>query len=140
VFYVTYAGNAFDTHVQQPDLHSRLLMYTADAVHGFVADLERLGRADDVTIMMFTEFGRRVEENGSLGTDHGTATPMFLIGRGVKGGLYGAHPSLTDLDDGNLKMTTDFRRVYATVIQEWLGYEDTAAVLKGRFESIGVFA
>ena len=139
VFYVTYAGNAFDTHVQQPDLHSRLLMYTADAVHGFVADLERLGRADDVTIMMFTEFGRRVEENGSLGTDHGTATPMFLIGRGVKGGLYGAHPSLTDLDDGNMKMTTDFRRVYATVIKEWLGYEDTAAVLKGSFDPIGAF-
>jgi uncharacterized protein (DUF1501 family) len=140
LYYVVYQGNAFDTHVQQADLHSRLLMYTADAVRGFVEDMKRLGRADQVALMLFTEFGRRVEENGSLGTDHGTATPMFLVGHGVKGGLYGRHPSLTDLDEGNLKMTTDFRRVYATVIKEWLGYENTAAVLKGRFEPLGVFA
>ena len=140
LFYVTYAGNAFDTHVQQADLHSRLLMYTADAVRGFIEDLKRIGRADEVAVMIFTEFGRRVEENGSLGTDHGTATPMFLVGKGVKGGFYGQHPSLTDLDDGNLKMTTDFRRVYATAIKEWLGYDDTQTVLKGRFEPIGVFA
>jgi uncharacterized protein (DUF1501 family) len=88
---------------------------------------------------MFTEFGRRVEENGSLGTDHGTATPMFLFGKAVKGGMYGRHPSLTDLDDGNMKMTTDFRRVYATVIGEWLGYDDTPAVLRGQFEPLGIF-
>jgi uncharacterized protein (DUF1501 family) len=140
LYYVTYAGNSFDTHVQQADLHSRLLMYTADAVRGFMEDMKRIGRADDVAVMMFTEFGRRVEENGSLGTDHGTATPMFLVGQGVKGGMYGRHPSLTDLDDGNMKMTTDFRRVYATVIKEWLGYDDTGAVLKGNFDSLGVFA
>ena len=140
LFYVTYQGNAFDTHVQQADLHSRLLMYTADAVRGFVEDLKRIGRADEVAVMIFTEFGRRVEENGSRGTDHGTATPMFIVGKGVKGGFYGQHPSLTDLDDGNLKMTTDFRRVYATAIKEWLGYDDTQTVLKGRFEPIGVFA
>jgi len=139
LYYVSYAGNAFDTHVQQADLHSRLLMYTADAVRGFMEDIKRLGRADEVAVMMFTEFGRRVEENGSLGTDHGTATPMFIFGTGIKGGLYSQHPSLTDLDDGNMKMTTDFRRVYATVIKEWLGYEDTQAVLKGRFETLGVF-
>src|SRR5262249_40701871 len=83
--------------------------------------------------MVFTEFGRRVEENGSLGTDHGTATPMFIIGKGVRGGFYSKHPSLTDLDDGNMKMTTDFRRVYATMIKEWLGYADVGAVLKGNF-------
>jgi uncharacterized protein (DUF1501 family) len=140
LYYVTYAGNSFDTHVQQADLHSRLLMYTADAVHGFVADLKRLGRADEVAVMIFTEFGRRVEENGSLGTDHGTATPMFIVGKPVRGGFYGKHPSLTDLDDGNMKMTTDFRRVYATLIKEWLGYDDTAAVLKGNFDTLGVFA
>jgi uncharacterized protein (DUF1501 family) len=139
LYYVTYAGNSFDTHVQQADLHARLLMYTADAVRGFMEDIKRLGRAEDVAVMMFTEFGRRVEENGSLGTDHGTATPMFLVGRGVKGGLHGQHPSLTDLDDGNLKMTTDFRRVYATVIQEWLGYDDTRAVLKEQFDTLPVF-
>jgi uncharacterized protein (DUF1501 family) len=140
LYYVTYSGNSFDTHVQQADLHSRLLMYTADAVRGFMEDLKRIGRADDVTVMIFTEFGRRVEENGSLGTDHGTATPMFLVGKHVKGGLHGRHPSLTDLDDGNMKMTTDFRRVYASLIKEWLGYEDTEAVLKGRFDPLGVFA
>jgi uncharacterized protein (DUF1501 family) len=140
LYYVTYAGNSFDTHVQQADLHSRLLMYTADAVHGFVEDLKRIGRADQVAVMIFTEFGRRVEENGSLGTDHGTATPMFIVGKPVRGGFYGKHPSLTDLDDGNMKMTTDFRRVYATLIKEWLGYDDTAAVLKGSFDPLGVFA
>ena len=138
VYYVVYQAG-FDTHVQQADIHSRLLMYTADAVRAFMEDIARIGRADDVGVMMFTEFGRRVEENGSLGTDHGTATPMFLFGKHVKGGFYGQPPSLTDLDDGNLKMTTDFRRVYATMIQEWLGYHDPEAVLKGRFETLGAF-
>ena len=139
LYYVSYQGNSFDTHVHQADPHARLLAYTADPVRGFVEDLRRIGRADDVAIMMFTEFGRRVEENASLGTDHGTATPMFVIGNGVKGGLHGRHPSLTDLDDGNLKMTTDFRRVYATVIEEWLGYRDTRSILKGSFEPLGLF-
>jgi uncharacterized protein (DUF1501 family) len=140
LYYVTYQGNSFDTHVQQADLHTRLLMYTADAVRGFMDDVARLGRGDDVAVMIFTEFGRRVEENGSLGTDHGTATPMFLVGKAVRGGFYGQHPSLTDLDDGNMKMTTDFRRVYATAIKEWLGYDQTQAVLKGTFAPMGVFA
>ena len=139
LYYVTYSGNSFDTHVQQADLHTRLLMYTADAVRGFMDDMKRLGRADDVAMMIFTEFGRRVEENGSLGTDHGTATPMFVVGTGIKGGFYGRHPSLTDLDDGNMKMTTDFRRVYATMIKEWLGYDRTELVLKGTYEPLGVF-
>jgi len=140
LYYVTYSGNSFDTHVQQADLHTRLLMYTADAVRGFMDDMKRLGRADDVAMMIFTEFGRRVEENGSLGTDHGTATPMFIVGKGIKGGFYGRHPSLTDLDDGNMKMTTDFRRVYATMIKEWLGYDRPETVLKGTFDPLGVFA
>jgi uncharacterized protein (DUF1501 family) len=140
LYYVTYQGNSFDTHVQQADLHSRLLMYTADAVRGFIEDVKRIGHGDQVGVLIFTEFGRRVEENGSLGTDHGTATPMFLIGAGVKGGFYGQPPSLTDLDDGNLKMTTDFRRVYATAIKEWLACDDTETILKGRFEPLHVFA
>ena len=140
LYYVTYAGNSFDTHVQQADLHTRLLMYTADAVRGFMDDMKRIGRGDDVAMMIFTEFGRRVEENGSLGTDHGTATPMFVVGQGVTGGFYGRHPSLTDLDDGNMKMTTDFRRVYATMIKEWLGYDRPDEVLKGKFDPLGVFA
>jgi uncharacterized protein (DUF1501 family) len=142
LYYVSYQGNAFDTHVQQGDVHSRLLMYTADAVRAFLDDVNRLGRGNDVAVVMFTEFGRRVEENGSLGTDHGTATPMFLFGQHdrIKAGQYGQPPSLTDLDDGNLKMTTDFRRVYASAIKEWLGYDDTDTILKGRFESLAAFA
>lgn len=139
LYYVSYQGNSFDTHVQQADLHGRLLMYTADAVRGFMDDIARIGRGDDVAMMMFTEFGRRVEENGSLGTDHGTATPMFVVGKSLKGGFYGTPPSLTDLDDGNLKMTTDFRRVYATMTDEWLGCEDSQRILKGRFDPFGMF-
>jgi uncharacterized protein (DUF1501 family) len=140
LYYVTYQGNSFDTHVYQADVHTRLLMYTADAVRAFMEDLKRIGRDGDVAVMMFTEFGRRVEENGSQGTDHGTATPMFVFGKSVRGGFYSTHPSLTDLDDGNMKMTTDFRRVYATLIKEWLGYDDTERVLKARFDPLGVFA
>ena len=140
IYYVSYRGNSFDTHVHQADLHSRLLMYTDDAVHGFMEDLERIGRGNDVAVMMFTEFGRRVEENASQGTDHGTAGPMFVVGKGVKGGFFGKTPSLTDLDDGNLKMTTDFRRVYATMIAEWMGYQDTASILKGKFPPLGIFS
>ncbi len=139
IYYVSYRGNSFDTHVHQADLHSRLLMYTADAVHGFTQDLKRIGRADDVAVMMFSEFGRRVEENGSQGTDHGTAGPMFVVGNGVRGGFYGKTPSLTDLDNGNLKMTTDFRRVYATMIAEWMGHRDPDAILKGNFKPLGMF-
>jgi uncharacterized protein (DUF1501 family) len=139
IYYVSYRGNAFDTHVLQADLHDRLLMYTADAVNGFMKDLERIGRRQDVAVMMFTEFGRRVEENASQGTDHGTAGPMFVVGEGVKGGFYGKTPRLTDLDDGNLKMTTDFRRVYATMIAEWMGHRDTASILKGDFAPLGIF-
>ena len=140
LYYVAYQGNSFDTHVHQADPHSRLLAYTADAIRGFMDDLQRIGRAGDVAMMVFTEFGRRVEENASLGTDHGTATPMFVVGPGVAGGLHGRHPSLTDLDDGNLKMTTDFRRVYASMIEGWLGFDDSASILKGSFEPMRLFA
>jgi uncharacterized protein (DUF1501 family) len=140
LYYVAYQGNSFDTHVHQADPHSRLLTYTADAIRGFMEDVARIGRADDVAMVMFTEFGRRVEENGSLGTDHGTATPMFVVGNHVQGGLYGRHPSLTKLDDGNLIKTTDFRHVYATMIEEWLQFDDSETVLKGSFGPLGVFA
>ena len=139
-YYVSYRGNSFDTHVHQPDLHDRLLMYTADAINGFMQDLDRIGRSDDVAMMAFTEFGRRVEENANQGTDHGTAGPMFIVGKGVEGGFYGQTPSLTDLDDGNLKMTTDFRRVYATMIEEWMGSNQATTILKGEHAPLGVFA
>ena len=140
LYYVSYAGNVFDTHVHQLDLHTRLLTYSADALRAFIEDLGRIGRGKDVTVMVFTEFGRRVPENASKGTDHGTATPVFVLGDSVRGGLYGSPPSLTELDDGNLHYTTDFRRVYATLIKEWLGYPDPAALLRGEFETFGMFA
>jgi uncharacterized protein (DUF1501 family) len=140
LYYVAYRNNAFDTHVFQGDVHQRLLTYTADAVSGFLTDLQRIGRADDVAVMMFSEFGRRVPENTNLGTDHGAANLMFVAGKKVKGGHYGTIPSLTKLDAGdNLVYTTDFRRVYATMISGWLGFKNSAAVLNGTFESFDIF-
>lgn len=140
LYYTSYRNNAFDTHVFQNDLHQRLLTYASDAVSAFVQDLERIGRADDVTVMIFSEFGRRVPENTSLGTDHGAANLMFIVGNRVKGGHYGELPSLTELDEGdNLNYTTDFRRVYATMIEGWLGHRNTRELLNGDFEPFDVF-
>lgn len=133
IFYVSYPRNAFDTHVYQADTHARLLTYVSDHIAAFMADMKRLGRADDVTMMVFSEFGRRVGENANLGTDHGTAGPVFVLGPAVRGGLYGEMPSLTDLDDGNLRYTTDFRRVYSTLITHWMGHRDDAAILRQSF-------
>ncbi len=141
LYYTAYRHNAFDTHVQQPDLHQRLLTYVSDALAGFMKDMERIGRADDVTVLVFSEFGRRVPENTSLGTDHGTANHMYLIGKPVKGGHYGQPPNLGQLDDGdNMQFTTDFRRVYASVIAGWLGYSDTERLLAGNFETFPIFS
>lgn len=140
LYYVSYVGNPFDTHVYQNDVHARLLTYAADALRAFMDDIKRLGRANDVAIMVFTEFGRRIPENVSKGTDHGTATPMFVLGEKLKGGLYGTPVSLTNLDEGNLLYTMDFRRVYATMIKEWLGYADTTSLLRGEFPTLGMFA
>jgi uncharacterized protein (DUF1501 family) len=140
LYYTSYRNNAFDTHVFQNDTHKRLLTYASDAVSAFLKDLERIGRADDVVVMIFSEFGRRVPENVNLGTDHGTANLMFVAGKQVKGGQYGAIPSLTKLDSGdNLIYTTDFRRVYATMIGGWMGLHDTRAILNGDFERFEMF-
>ncbi len=141
LYYLAFRNNAFDTHVQQPELHQRLLSYTADAVHGFVRDLERLGQADRVSVLAFSEFGRRAPENTNRGTDHGTANFMYFFGKGVRGGHYGKPLSLTDLDEGdNLRHTTDFRRVYATAIDGWLRTARAGQVLKGNFDGFPVFA
>ncbi len=141
LYYVSYRNNAFDTHVFQNNLHRRLLTYTSDAVAGFIRDLERIGRADDVALMIFSEFGRRVPENVSLGTDHGAANAMFVVGSPVKGGHYGELPSLTALTEGdNLAYTTDFRKVYQTMIQAWLGHHDSASLLGGDFGIFDLFS
>jgi uncharacterized protein (DUF1501 family) len=141
LYYTSYRNNAFDTHVFQNELHKRLLTYTSDAVSAFLLDLERIKRADDVAVMIFSEFGRRVSENVNLGTDHGTANLMFVVGNKVKGGHYGKVPSLTQLEaDDNLIHTTDFRKVYATLISSWLGLRDTRQLLNGAFDPFDMFA
>ena len=104
VYYVSYRNNAFDTHVFQNNVHRRLLTYTSDAVSAFMQDLERIGRADDVALMIFSEFGRRVPENVNLGTDHGAANNMFVIGKQVQGGHYGELPSLTAQSGGQPRL------------------------------------
>src|SRR5712691_3768182 len=140
LYYTSYRNNAFDTHVFQNDVHKRLLTYASDALAAFLTDLERIGRADDVVVMIFSEFGRRVPENVNLGTDHGAANLMFVAGKQVKGGQYGAISSLTKLDEGdNLIHTTDFRRVYATMISGWMGLHDSHTLLNGEFEPFDMF-
>jgi uncharacterized protein (DUF1501 family) len=138
IYYTNFAG--FDTHASQPTAHGLQFNQLGDAVLGFYLDMKRIGRDRDVAVLMFTEFGRRVKENASQGTDHGVASPMFLVGSHVKGGFYSKHPSLTDLDEGDLKMTTDFRSVYATAMKEWMGLDDTRSVLKGDYPTLGAFA
>jgi len=127
--------NGFDTHAAQARTHEQLLQRFGNAVRTFYQDLEQQGKADKVLLMVFSEFGRRVRENGSAGTDHGAAAPMFLIGKRVKGGLYGEPPNLRDLDNnGDIRMQIDFRSVYATVL-EWLG-SDPEAVLGKSFRPL----
>ena len=111
----------------------------AGALARFQKQLEKDGTADRVTTMVFSEFGRRVGENGSGGTDHGTAAPMFLLGKSVQGGVHGQIPSLSDLDRGDLKYSTDFRRVYATLLENWL-HADSKQVLGRGFDKMAVIA
>ncbi len=133
VYYLSMGG--FDTHAGQAGSHAYLLGQLADAVAAFNADLELQGRGNDVVVMTFSEFGRRAQENGSAGTDHGAASVMFATGASVKGGVYGDYPSLEDLDNGDLKYHTDFRSVYATVLGQWLNVS-APKVLGGEFPSL----
>ena len=121
IYYVSQGG--YDTHVGQAGAHDRLLREMGDAVTAFLADLKAQGNLGRVTLMTFSEFGRRVKENASEGTDHGAAAPLFLAGGGVTAGLLGEMPSLAtrDLDDGDVKFNVDFRSVYATVLEKHLG-------------------
>jgi uncharacterized protein (DUF1501 family) len=130
IYYASIGG--FDTHSNQRGRHQQLLTQLGTGVKAFYQDLKEQGNADRVLVMTFSEFGRRVAENASGGTDHGTAAPMFLFGHPVKPGLHGRPPSLTDLDRGDLRFSTDFRSVYATVLEKWLG-ADPAKLLGGRF-------
>ncbi len=124
--------NGFDTHVNQMGRHSQLLARLDEALAAFQKDLERLGVADRVALFGFSEFGRRVRENRSNGTDHGCASVAFLMGTRVRGGLHGRYPSLEDLDHGDLRFTTDFRDVYAALLGGWLGVDPARVLGPGR--------
>ncbi len=139
IYYVTLDG--FDTHANQRDGHAALLQQFASSLQSFCDDLQSDNLLDQVMIMSFSEFGRRVKENGSQGTDHGVAGPMFLAGGAVQSGVVGAHPSLTDLDDGDLKYHTDYRSVYATILENWLGLPTEATspaeeIIAGNFPAL----
>lgn len=127
----------FDSHNDQRAQHDGRMRSLDAALTAFLDDLKGRSIADDVIVVVFSEFGRRVQENGSRGTDHGTAGPMFVLGQKVKGGLYGKHPSMSELDAGDLVFTTDFRSVYATAIERWFGV-DSAKVLGTKYPLLGM--
>lgn len=135
VFYVAIDG--FDTHANQRVPHDQLLMQMSNAIGNLFTELEKSGDAGRVLLMTFSEFGRRVQENGSHGTDHGAGSCLFLAGPGVKPGPHGKHPGLgrDELDSGDLRFHTDFRRVYATLLDRWLGC-DSRIVLGDKFETL----
>jgi uncharacterized protein (DUF1501 family) len=138
VYYTLQAG--YDTHSAQLFAHGNLLFDLAAALKAFLDDLTAAGLAERVVVLLFSEFGRTVAENGSGGTDHGTAGPVFLAGPGVKGGLVGTTPPLLDLDPkhGDLRRSLDFRQVYAAALQDWLGLPAKEA-LGGTFEPLPLF-
>lgn len=134
VYYVSHGS--FDTHVNQADRQNKLLGQLDDALAALVADLKDQGTFNDVLVMTFSEFGRRLAQNASNGTDHGTASCMFLIGGGLKKrGMLSSIPSLEDLDEGDLKYTTDFRNLYATILDNWLN-ADAHKILGRRFDKL----
>lgn len=133
------AHGSYDTHISQQGTQSRLLGELSDGLKAFYDDLSAHGNDGRVLTMTFSEFGRRVAENGSAGTDHGEAAPLFLVGGGVRGGLYGTSPDLTGEPLGNVPYTVDFRRVYATILQSWL-HRPAAPLLGGDFEALKVLS
>jgi uncharacterized protein (DUF1501 family) len=137
IFYVSIGG--FDTHATQAPAHANLMGQLSAAMTAFFKDVAARGHRERVLLMTFSEFGRRVKENGSKGTDHGAAAPMLLVGGKVKAGLVGAHPTLTGLDaNTNLKHHTDFRQVYAAILDRWLGVP-SKDVLGETFKPVDVF-
>ncbi|CAN5454106.1 DUF1501 domain-containing protein [soil metagenome] len=135
IYYASMTG--FDTHANQAGQHDNRLKQFGDALLAFQKDIKQMGAQDRVMTISFSEFGRRVEENASRGTDHGTAGPMFIAGGGIKPGVHGEMPSLTDLDKGDLKHTVDFRSVYGEVLEGWFG-ADSAKVLGKKYSNAGV--
>lgn len=136
---VYFSAGGFDTHARQLPTHEKLMNQFGDAVNAFMKEMEVAGKADKVVVLTFSEFGRRSAENASAGTDHGAAAPVFLIGKPVKGGVYGPNPNFTDLHDGDLRFAIDFREVYAATLDTWMG-GDSEIVLGQKFNPLGVFA
>jgi uncharacterized protein (DUF1501 family) len=136
IFYTALDG--FDTHANQLGTHAALLTELSDSIGAFHADLASAGQVDRVAVLSFSEFGRRVAENASAGTDHGAAAPVFVVGPVAKAGLVGEHPSLENLDDGDLNHHTDFRRVYAALLDSWLGLP-AAPVIGDGFAPLALF-
>ncbi|MBY0522110.1 MAG: DUF1501 domain-containing protein [Gemmataceae bacterium] len=136
VFYVSIDG--FDTHANQLNAHANLLTQVSGAMTAFYKDMAARGHKDRILMTTFSEFGRRARENGSKGTDHGSGAPMILVGGKVKNGVVGAHPSLTDVADNNLKFHTDFRQVYAAILDQWLGIS-SKEVLGKEFKAAEIF-
>lgn len=124
IFHVELDG--FDTHIRQARTHGPLMAQLGGALAAFQNDLEAEGMAQDVTTLVFSEFGRRVRENGSRGTDHGAGAPLFLMGARVRGGLHGRTPDLGRLVQGDVPFTTDFRSVYASLESQWLGFRPSS--------------
>lgn len=140
VYLCTIGG--FDTHANQLNQHANLWKQISDAVAAFQKDLKTQNKADKVTLMTFSEFGRRVNQNGTTGTDHGTAAPMFVIGNTVRGGLLGENPNLVNLDsNGDLKPNFDYRQVYSTILSDHLGLSttSTAGIFKKSFDRLPIF-
>ncbi|MBM3992987.1 MAG: DUF1501 domain-containing protein [Planctomycetes bacterium] len=135
LFYVTHDG--FDTHAAQAPLHTSLLRDVSDSITAFYRDMAARGQGNRVLIVTFSEFGRRGHENGSQGTDHGSGAPMLFVGGRVRSGLVGEHPRLVNLDNGNLPHAIDFRQVYATLLDQWLGVP-SRPVLGQAFDAVDI--
>ena len=137
VLYTTSPYNSFDTHANQAQLHSGLWSDVSNNVETFMADLRDHNASDNVMLLMFTEFGRRISDNGS-GTDHGAGGVAFAVGEHVKGGIYGEYPSLEPsqhAEGGNLQYSMDFRTIYSTILEDWL-HMDSQPIIGGNFEKV----
>ena len=136
VFYFSVAG--FDTHAQQAERHAELLGGLGSALSVFMQELAMLGKAESTSVLVFSEFGRRVAENASRGTDHGAAGPVLMVSGSIRPGLYGNYPSLEDLEDGDLRYNVDFRQIYAAILEQWFN-ADAEALLKASVEPLQLF-
>jgi uncharacterized protein (DUF1501 family) len=136
IYYTQLGG--FDTHADQLNQHAFRLSELSNSIRSFLTEIDRSGHGDRAAVLIFSEFGRRLRENASAGTDHGTAAPVFLVGHPIQGGLYGPYPDLAHLNDNDPEHAIDFRRVYATVLTCWLNLPAEPS-LGGPFDPLPLF-